>query len=93
MNFEQLCVLLVVGGLAGWIAGLILHHRGFGFIGNVIIGVAGSFLGRFLLGIVGLGATKTLGNLITAVLGALVLLWLLSFLPHGAGKKAGIRKK
>ncbi|MCU0793066.1 MAG: GlsB/YeaQ/YmgE family stress response membrane protein [Opitutaceae bacterium] len=87
MSFEQLCILLVVGGLAGWLAGLILHRRGFGLVGNLVIGVIGSFLGRFALGVVGFHAASTLAQVITAVLGALLLLWLLSFIPRGRKKK------
>lgn len=87
MNFDQFCVLLVVGALAGFLAGLILQRRGFGFVGNLVIGVIGSFLGRFLLGEIGFYATTRLALLITAVLGALLLLWILSFIPRGAGKK------
>lgn len=87
MSLEQLCLLLVIGALAGWLAGLILGRRGFGIIGNLIIGVAGSFLGRWLLGLIGFHASTTLALLITAVLGAVCLLWLLSFLPGRSGKK------
>lgn len=87
MTFEQLCILLVVGALAGWLAGLILRRRGFGLVGNLIIGVLGSFLGRFVLSVLGFSANNTLGSIITAVLGALILLWLLSHIPGRAGKK------
>jgi len=87
MNFEQFCVLLVVGALAGFFAGLILQRRGFGFAGNLVIGVIGSFLGRFLLGEIGFHATTRLALLITAILGALLLLWILSFVPRALGKK------
>lgn len=81
MTFEQFCILLTVGALAGWIAGLILRHRGFGLLGNLIVGVVGSFLGRWLLALLGFGVYGHLAHLITAVLGAVVSLWLLSFLP------------
>lgn len=87
MSFEQLCILLVVGALAGWIAGLILRRRGFGLAGNLIIGVIGSFLGRFVLGLLGFHAGSGLATLITAVLGALLLIWLLAFVPRGGKKK------
>lgn len=86
LSFEQLCLLLVVGAVAGWLAGLILQRRGFGLIGNLVIGVIGSFLGRFVVGLLGFGVRSTLAGLITAVIGALLLLWLLSFVPR-AGKK------
>lgn len=81
MSIEQFCLLLVVGALAGWIAGLILQRRGFGIVANLIIGVVGSFLGRWLLGLLGFGVHGQLAHLITAVLGAVLLIWLLSLLP------------
>jgi uncharacterized membrane protein YeaQ/YmgE (transglycosylase-associated protein family) len=87
MTFEQLCILLVVGAVAGWLAGLILRRRGFGLVGNLIIGVAGSFIGRFILGVIGFRADSTLAAIITAVIGAILLLWLLSFIPRRGGKK------
>jgi uncharacterized membrane protein YeaQ/YmgE (transglycosylase-associated protein family) len=87
MTFEQLCILLVVGALAGWLAGLILAHGRFGFVANLIIGVTGSFLGRYILGVIGFYATTTLATLLTAVGGAVLLLWLLSLLPGGRTRK------
>lgn len=86
MSLEQFCLLLVVGALAGWITGLVLRRRGFGFVANLIIGVVGSFLGRWLLGLLGFGIHGQIAHLITAVLGAVLFLWLLSFLP-GRGKR------
>jgi uncharacterized membrane protein YeaQ/YmgE (transglycosylase-associated protein family) len=86
ISFQQLCVLLVVGGLAGWIAGLVLRRRGFGVVGNLVIGVLGSFLGRWVLGLIGFGVHGTLAALVTAVLGAVLLFWLLSFVPRGGRK-------
>lgn len=86
LSFEQLALLLVVGAVAGWLAGLILQRRGFGLVGNLIIGVIGSFLGRFVVGLLGFGVRSTLAGLITAVIGALLLVWLLSFVPR-RGKK------
>ena len=77
----------MVGALAGWIAGLLLGRGGFGLVGNLILGVVGSFLGRFLLGVIGFYATTTLAVLLTAIGGAVVLLWLLSFIPRGRGRK------
>jgi uncharacterized membrane protein YeaQ/YmgE (transglycosylase-associated protein family) len=87
MTFEQFCLLLVVGAVAGWLAGLILQKRGFGLVGNLVIGIAGSFLGRFVLGLVGFYAGTTLAHIITAVVGALILLWLLSLIPRGGKKR------
>ena len=78
ITFEQLCILLVVGALAGWIAALILRGRGLGLVGNLVVGVVGSFLGNFLFRLVGFRATTSLATFLAALAGALVLLWLIS---------------
>jgi len=87
MSLEQLCILLVVGALAGWLAGLIWGRGRFSFVANLILGMAGSFLGRYLLGVIGFYATTTLATLLTAIGGAVLLLWLLSLLPGGRSRK------
>ena len=64
---------LIIGGLAGWLAGLIMKGKGFGLVGNIIIGVLGAVLGGLLFGLLGLSATGTIGSLVTATVGAVVL--------------------
>lgn len=88
ISFEQLCILLVVGALAGWIAGLILRGRGLGLVGNLVVGVIGSFVGGWLVGILGFGIHSHLAALVTAVFGAVVLLWLIALIRPGGGKKS-----
>ena len=87
MSLEQLGILLVVGALAGWLAGMMLRIRRFPLWGNLLIGVAGSFLGRFVLGLIGFRATNQLAFFLTALAGALLLLWLFSRLSRGGAKK------
>ncbi len=70
---------LVIGIVAGWVAGRITKGRGFGLMGNLIVGVLGALLGGFLFNLVGLAAYGVLGSLITATVGAIVLLLLLGF--------------
>ncbi len=82
MSIEAFLTLLIVGALAGWISGLIIKRRGFGPVGNVIVGVAGAFLGRFAFGLVGIHASNLVGQLIFAVLGALVFVYLLGFIKR-----------
>jgi uncharacterized membrane protein YeaQ/YmgE (transglycosylase-associated protein family) len=67
---------LLIGALAGWLAGLIMKGRGFGIIGNIIVGVIGAMLGGFIFGLLGLSAGGGLvGSLFTAFVGAVVLLF------------------
>jgi uncharacterized membrane protein YeaQ/YmgE (transglycosylase-associated protein family) len=69
---------LIIGALAGWLAGKITRGKGFGLLTNLIIGVVGAFLGGMLFRLVGMKAIGTIGELFTATVGAVVLLFLLS---------------
>lgn len=68
---------LIVGGVAGWIAGMITKGSGFGVAGNVLVGIVGAFLGGLCFGLLGIVAFGLIGRLIFAVLGALLFIWLL----------------
>lgn len=79
MNF---IVFLILGALAGWLAGNIMKGRGFGLLGNIVVGIVGSVLGGFLFRAVGLQAFGFIGSLITATVGAVVLLYLVNLLKR-----------
>ena len=64
-----------MGILAGWLASKITKGRGFGLLGDLIVGVLGSLLGSLIFGLPWLGAYTLLGRLVVAVVGAIVLLW------------------
>ena len=68
---------LLIGIIAGWLSGQIMKGRGFGLLGDLIIGVLGSFVGSFLFWLLGLSAFGLLGNLIVSTVGAVVLLFAL----------------
>ena len=80
MSLTGLILFLLVGALAGWLAGVITKGSGFGIIGNILVGIVGAFLGGFCFRLLGIVAFGLLGQLIFAVLGALLFLWLLSFI-------------
>ncbi len=67
---------LLIGAIAGWLAGLIMKGGGFGLIGNMVVGVLGSVVGGYLFQSVGVAA----GGLVTAVIGAIVLLFIVGIL-------------
>ncbi|MGP9767122.1 GlsB/YeaQ/YmgE family stress response membrane protein [Halomonas sp. AOP13-D3-9] len=69
---------LIIGGLAGWIAGNIMRGGGFGILGNIGVGIVGAFIGRMLFGLLGLASGNIIGSLVTATVGAVVLLWVIS---------------
>jgi uncharacterized membrane protein YeaQ/YmgE (transglycosylase-associated protein family) len=68
---------VLIGILAGWLAGQITKGSGFGLLGDLIVGILGSLLGSFLFGLLGIVAYGLLGRLAMAVIGAIVLLWLI----------------
>ena len=68
---------LLIGIAAGWLAGQIMKGGGFGFVGDLIVGVIGALLGGFLFGLFGLSAVGRLGSLVTATVGAIALIALL----------------
>ena len=66
---------LLIGIIAGWLAGNIMKGGGFGLIGDLVVGVVGSFIGGYLFGYLGLGnAYGTFGEIGMATVGAIVLL-------------------
>lgn len=73
---------LLIGLLAGWLAGRLTRGGGFGWAGNLVVGVIGGVLGGFLFGILGLKSTSLLGSLITATVGAVALLWSVQFIQR-----------
>jgi len=74
----RLLVFLLVGSIAGWLAGQLMKGRGFGIVGNVFVGVLGALFGGFLFNVVGIYAYGFIGSLVMAVVGSMVLLALLN---------------
>lgn len=73
--FSGLFSAIIIGGLAGWLAGKIVRGGGFGLIGNVILGIGGAVLANFALPMLGLGfGSGFFGSVISAMLGAAVVL-------------------
>jgi uncharacterized membrane protein YeaQ/YmgE (transglycosylase-associated protein family) len=77
MSTEHLIIFLVIGVVAGFLAGKIMKGSGFGLIGDLIIGVIGSFIGVWIFGLLGISSGGILGLLIAAVVGALLLLFVI----------------
>ena len=69
---------IIIGIVAGFLAGLIMKGRGFGLVLNLIIGIVGSVLGGWIFSFLGIGTTGLIGTLICAVVGAVVLLFIVS---------------
>jgi uncharacterized membrane protein YeaQ/YmgE (transglycosylase-associated protein family) len=79
-----LIVSLIVGGIAGWLAGVIMKGRGFGIPGNIIVGIVGGIIGGQMLGVLGLGDGGAAG-FIGSVLGAIVLIYVVQLVAARRG--------
>jgi uncharacterized membrane protein YeaQ/YmgE (transglycosylase-associated protein family) len=89
MSGQSLVIILLVGLIAGWLAGQIVRGTGFGFVGDLVIGVIGSFIGSWLLPQLGIHlAAGFLGAILNATIGALVLLAIIK-LVRGQGRWGG----
>lgn len=82
MSLEYLLTVLVVGAVAGWLSGVITKGKGFGLVGNIIVGIIGALLGGFLFRVLGIYASSVLGQLIFALIGSLLFLSLLRFVKR-----------
>jgi len=71
---------ILIGLVAGWLAGRIVKGSGSGFLLNIVIGVIGSVLGGWLFGLMGVGSGSILWSLIAATFGAIVLLLIIGLI-------------
>ncbi|WP_433829138.1 GlsB/YeaQ/YmgE family stress response membrane protein [Flavobacterium anhuiense] len=71
---------LLIGAISGWLAGQIWKGRGFGIIGNIVVGIVGGFIGGWIAGKLGIGGGGLLWQILIAVGGAWVLLFIISFI-------------
>ena len=53
-RLEAIIIILIVGAVAGWLAGLIVRGMGFGLIGNIVVGIVGAFIAGWLLPRIGI---------------------------------------
>ena len=74
---ELVLAWIVIGAIAGWLAGLLVKGYGFGVIGNIIIGILGAGIAGILAPRLGLYTELTGGNIVAALLGALILLFII----------------
>jgi uncharacterized membrane protein YeaQ/YmgE (transglycosylase-associated protein family) len=93
LSGQTILVILIVGGIAGWLAGLVTRGSGFGIIGDIIVGFIGSFIGSWLLRV--FHVAINLGNPlidvgVVAFIGAVVLLAIIGMLrPPTWGSRWG----
>jgi uncharacterized membrane protein YeaQ/YmgE (transglycosylase-associated protein family) len=86
MDAQTLIIWLVVGAVAGWLAGVIVRGFGFGVVGNIVVGIVGAFLAGWLLPQLGLnlGVTGIAGAILYALIGAIILLLIIGLIRRAA---------
>ena len=84
MSAETLLVILLIGAIAGWLAGQIVQGTGFGLIADIALGIVGAFIGTWLLPQLGIRVgTGIVAAIVAATIGAIILLLLLWFFGRG----------
>ncbi len=76
----SLLYFLIIGAVAGFLAGKFMKGQGAGLVMNLVIGIVGAVIGGFLFGLLGFEAGGLIAQLVVAFVGAVVLLWGISFL-------------
>ena len=75
---QGILIWLIVGAVAGWLAGLLVRGGGFGLLGDIVVGIIGAFVGSWLAGVLGIHiGSGILAAIVTATAGAIVLIVLL----------------
>ena len=83
MSVESLIVWLIVGAIAGWLAGLIVKGHGFGLVGNIVVGIVGAFIAGLIFG-GGINQAITVTTFITSLIGAIILLAIVNLIRRGS---------
>lgn len=83
MGVESLIVFLLIGAIAGWLAGLIVKGFGFGLLGNIVIGIVGALVAGFLFPRLGISlGGGVIASIIHATIGAVILLVLVKLIKR-----------
>ena len=80
MDPVGIIIMLAIGAIAGWLAGLIYSGAGFGLVGNIIVGILGAIVAGFLLQ--GYMPAGIAGQIISAAIGAIVLLFIIGLVSR-----------
>jgi uncharacterized membrane protein YeaQ/YmgE (transglycosylase-associated protein family) len=81
VGIDSIIVMIIVGAIAGWLAGQLVRGFGFGLLWNIIIGIVGAFIGVWLLTQLGfVPFAGFVGSIINSLIGAIVLLIIVGFI-------------
>ncbi|MFT4158508.1 GlsB/YeaQ/YmgE family stress response membrane protein [Shinella zoogloeoides] len=83
MGIESILVFLIVGAIAGWLAGLIVSGFGFGLVGNIVVGIVGAFIAGYLFPALGISlGSGIVAAIIHSTIGAVILLVLIKVIKR-----------
>jgi len=82
VNIEGLLIFLLIGAIAGWLAGLLIKGGGYGLLGNIVIGIVGAVIGGSIFNALGIVAGGLIGSIVTATVGAAVLLFIVRLIKR-----------
>ncbi len=82
MNITSLIIFLFIGALAGWLAGTLMKGGGFGLLVNILVGIVGGVVGGFLFRLLAIAAGGLIGSILTATIGAIVLLYVVGLFKN-----------
>ena len=83
MESAGLIAFLIIGAIAGWLAGTLMKGDGFGLVGNIFVGIIGAVIGGWVFGLLGISAGGFIGSIVTATVGAAILLYLVGMVMKG----------
>ena len=81
MTHTGLILFLLIGAVAGWLAGRIMHG-GFGLLGDIVVGIIGAEIGGWLFGLLGIAVGGLIGSIIAATVGAIILIAILQLIKR-----------
>lgn len=97
LSNQSVLVILIVGIVAGWLAGKVVRGAGFGILGDLVVGILGAFVGNWLLPRIGVDlGTGIVSAIVNALIGAIVLLFVIRLLTGGlwgGGWRGGWRRR
>ncbi len=79
---EAILLFIVIGLIAGWLAGILVKGGGFGVLGDIVVGILGAVIGGYLFGAFGIGGRGLLGGVLVATVGAILLIFVLRLIKR-----------
>jgi len=93
MTLDQILIICLVGVVAGFLASHVMSGRGYGLVGDLVVGILGALVGSFLFAKIGIVASSLLSEILIAFVGALLLIGVLRLATGGAGRGWGRRRR